>query len=201
MSLWKIRHSLPPRVEYALVGLVAAYGLVGIYAASLRPFAVATSVPLATVPEPVPLARELWKRHDNLAEGYAFAAPPGWIVDGADPAHLRLGRSARELAAAGSSGGGVLVETVPLYEGKGIADAAAADFAGVRPALYDVAVDGRPSLFAAAFERGRVVRQAAYVPMEGRALVVRSASLDPAAFAAFLSDVRFHSSETLTLTP
>lgn len=202
MSLWRVKHTLSPVVEYALVAMVAAYGLFGIWLSSLRPFVVASAADVTSIDEPVPLDPALWTRHDNRTLGYAFAAPPGWLVDDEDPLRVRLGRSAKELDLAGREGGGLLIEAIPLYEGKGIADAAAADHAGSRPALYDVAVDGRLSLFAAGFERGRVRRQTVYVPMGERALVIRAAALDPAAFAAFLTDIRFYSSEAaLTPTP
>ena len=211
MSLWRVKHTLSPVVEYALIAMVAAYGLFGIYLSSLRPFVVATTSPATAINEPVPLDPELWTRHDVRAYGYAFAAPPGWLVDDRDPARVRLARSLKELGLAGREGEGILVESIPLYEGKAIEDAAAADFAGHRPALYDVAVDGRLSLFAIEFESGRVLRQAVYIPLPAsprerdsaftRALVVRSARLDPAVFAAFLSDVRFYSSEEITPAP
>jgi len=201
MSLWRVKHTLSPVVEYALVVMVAVYGLFGIYLAAVRPFAVATTSPATSLSEPVPLDAELWVRRDNRVQGYAYAVPPGWIADDADSTAVRLGRSAKEMALAGREGEGLLVETIPLYEGKTIADAAAADFAAGRPALYDVAVDGRLSLFAAEFAGGRVLRQVAYVPMGDRALVVRAAAVDPAVFAMFLTHVRFYSSEALTPTP
>lgn len=198
MSLWRVKHTLSPVVEYALVALVAVYGLFGIYLSSLRPFAVATTSPVTSIHEPVPLDQELWTRHDNAAYGYAFAVPPGWSVDARHPARVLLGRSAKEVSAAGREGEGLAIVSIPLYEGKAVEDAAAADFAGRRPALYDVSVDGRPALFVIDFERGRVARQTVYVPMGDRALVVRSARLDPAVFAMFLSDIRFYSTDELT---
>lgn len=201
MSLWRVKHTLSPVVEYALVALVAAYGLFGIYLSSLRPFIVATNAPVTSVNEPVTLDAGRWTRHDARVLGYAYASPPGWLVDDSDLARIRLGRSSKELAAAGRDGEGILVELIPLYEGKGIEDAAAADFAGSRPALYDVSVDGRLALFAVAFENGRVARQAVYIPMGDHATVVRSARADPAVFAAFLSDIRFYSNEEITPTP
>jgi len=201
MSLWRVKHTLSPVVEYALVVMVAVYGLFGIYMAAIRPLVVASTVPVTAVPEPVPLDPELWFRRDNVGQGYAYAVPPGWQVDDGDLSAVRIGRSVKEMGMAGREGDGLLVETVPLYEGKTIVDAAASDFAFSRPALYDVSVDGRLSLFAVEFDRGRVARQVAYVPMGDRALVVRAADLDPAVFAMFLTHVRFYSSEEITPTP
>jgi hypothetical protein len=198
MSLWRVKHTLSPVVEYALVALVAVYGFFGIYMSSLLPFVVATNSPVTSVSEPVSLDQETWTRHDNATYGYAYASPPGWLIDDRDPAAVRLGRSSKEIESAGREGEGIIVIVTPLYEGKAVEDAAASDFYGRHPALYDVTVDGRAALFAIDFERDRVVRQAVYVPLGDRALVIRSARLDPAAFAAFLSDIRFYSPEITT---
>ena len=200
MSLWRVKHTLSPVVEYALVAMVAVYGLFGIYLSALRPFVAATTSPVTSIATPVPLDPDLWTRHDDAAEGYAYAVPPGWVVDDRDPARIRVGRSAKELGIAGRDGEGLLVESIPLYEGKAIEDVVVADFAGRRPALYDVTVDGHAALFAIAFERGRVARQAVYIPLGDHALVVRAADTDPAVFAMFLSDIRFYPAEN-PLTP
>lgn len=198
MSLWRVKHTLSPVIEYALIALVAVYGLFGIYLSSIRPFAVATTSPVTSIPEPTSLDPELWTRHDNTVHRYAYAVPAGWAVDDDDPARVRIGRSEKELGLAGREGEGLLVETVPLYEGKAIEDVAAADFAGRRPALYDVSVDGQPALLAVEFARDRLQRQAVYVPLGDHALVVRGAHTEPAVFAMFLSHVRFYPPEELT---
>ena len=192
---------MSPVVEYALLATVAAYGLFGIYLSSLHPFLSATTSSISSIPEPVPLDHGFWTRYDNKVYGYAFAAPPGWIIDDRDLADLRVGRSAKELAAAGVEGEGLRIAMVPLYEGKAVEDAAAADFAGRRPALYDAVVDGREALFAIDFERGRVIRQAVYVPLGDAALTLSAARMDPPSFAAFVASVRFLASEELTPTP
>jgi len=190
-----VKHTLSPVVEYALVALVAAYGLFGIYLSSLRPFVELTPVAATSLFEPVPLAPEAWTRHDDAAYGYAFAAPNGWLVDDRDPAAVRVGRSAAEVARAGDQGEGILLETFRRVEDVDIAEIAAADFAGRRPALYDVSVDGRASLFAVDFDQGRVVRQVVYVPIEDAVLIVRTGRLEPAVFSSFVSDIRFYPSE------
>lgn len=192
MSLWRVKHALSPSVEAALISAVVAYGLFVVWYASLSPLAVPVTAILATVPQPVTLDTDEWTRRDEPARGFAFALPPEWLVDDADPARVRLGRSVRELATAAAANEGILMETVSLGERAEIANLAAEDFAGTRPALYDVYVDGRHALFALTFERGRVRRQAIYVPMDAEALVIRAASTDPAVFATFVSTIKFY---------
>lgn len=192
---------MSPVIEYALVATVAAYGLFGIWLSSLRPFAVALNAPSSTLHAPVTLDIDAWSRRDNRAYGYAYAVPPGWIVSAGDPAAVRLGRSIKDIGLAPADGAGILVEVAPLHERREVQNLAAEDFAGSRAALYDVAVDGVGALFAAELERGRIRRQAVYVPMGDAALVIRSAALDPAAFAAFVSTVKFYAPETLTPAP
>jgi hypothetical protein len=187
-----VKHTLSPVAEAAVVFLAVAYGLFAVWFASLRPFAVATLSPSGALREPIVLDVEAWTRHDAPGAAYAFAAPPDWIVDAMDPASVRLGRSAKELADAPAAGEGVLLETLPVPEGQDVATLAAREFSGRRPALYDVAVDGRPALFAVEFMRGRLVRQAVYVPGGETAPVVRSASMDPAAFSVLISTIKFY---------
>lgn len=192
MSLWRVKHTLSPVVEYALVALVAVYGLFGIFLSSLRPFTMAAISPSGIVHEPIPLDTDEWTRHDNRTLGYAFAAPPGWIVSESDADAVRVGRSAKEIASAPTEGGGILLEALPLHERREVQNLAAEDFIGTRPALYDVSVDGVPALFAVVFDRGRVRRQAVYVPMGDTALIISSASMEPAAFATFVSSIKFY---------
>lgn len=192
MSLWRVKHALSPSVEAALISVVVAYGLFAVWYASLSPLIVPVTAVLATVPQPVSLDIDDWKRHDDPVRGFAFALPPLWLIDDADPSRLRLGRSPKELATASVANEGILIETVKLGEREEIANLAAEDFADARPALYDVSIDGRHSVFAIAFERSSVHRQAVYVPMGQEALVVRAASTDPAVFATLVSTIKFY---------
>lgn len=195
MSLWRVKHTLSPFVEYALVSLTAAYGLLAIYFVSIHPLAVSVLSPSTSLPTPVALDIDAWTRHDNVAFGYAYAAPAGWSVVDVDPARVRLGRSAKEIGLAPTEGGGLMAEVVALSPRQRIENVAALDFAGSRPALYDVSVDGRESLFVTAFENGHVRRQAVYIPLADDALVIRAASLDPSVFSAFISTIKFFSPE------
>ena len=192
MSLWRVKHTLSPVAEAAVVFLAVAYGLFAVWYASLRPFAVAALSPSGALHEPVVLDAAAWTRHDATGAAYAFAAPPDWIVDAMDPASVRIGRSAKELVTAPFAGQGVLLETLPFLGDQDVALMAAREFSGRRPALYDVAVDGRSALFAVEFAGGRLVRQAVYVPGADTALVIRSASMDPAAFALLVSTIKFY---------
>ncbi|WKZ29041.1 MAG: hypothetical protein QY323_05970 [Patescibacteria group bacterium] len=192
MSLWRVKHALSPSVEAALISVVVAYGLFVVWYASLSPLAVPMTAVLATVPQPVSLDTDEWTRRDEPSRGFAFALPVGWLVDDTDPSHVRLGRSVRELATAAAANEGILMETVPLGAREEIANLVAEDFAGTRPALYDVYVDGRHALFVLTFERNRVRRQAVYVPMGEEALVIRAATTDPAVFATFVSTIKFY---------
>ncbi len=195
MSLWRVKHTLSPIFEAALVTVVAAYGFLAIYLASLAPMTDTSSAYAAALPQPVPLDLGLWARVDDPVHGFAFAAPPGWVVDPADPANVRLGRSGKEAASAPFSGGGMAIGIETLQPRQEIANLAAAEFAGTRPALYDVAVDGQPALFVVAFENGHVLRQAVYVAASSTAAVVlRAASADPAAFSLFVSSLTFYRS-------
>lgn len=192
MSLWRVKHTLSPIVEYALVIVVAAYGFFAIYMFSLDPLMVATVSPAEVLPQPVTLDLNAWTRWDDAPSGYAFGVPPGWMVDQADPGSVRLGRSPKERAMAPNDGEAIQVQVTPLEPGQEIERIAAADFEGMRPALYDVTIDGRPALFAVAFVNGRPRRQAVYVPYGSSALIVRAAETDPAVFAAFVSTIKFY---------
>jgi hypothetical protein len=187
-----VKHTLSPIVEYALVAVVASYGLLAIYLVSLQPLAVATLSPVVALLRPVSLDTDAWTRWDDQAYGYAFGAPPGWTVDQGDPASVRIGRSAKERAAAPDAGQGIQVQAATLEPRQQIENIAAADFEGLRSALYDVSVDGRPALFAIAFVNGRIRRQAVYVSLGPRALIARAAVTDPAVFSAFVSTVKFY---------
>lgn len=192
MSLWRVKHTLSPSVEAALLSVVAAYGLFAVWYASLSPLAVPITAILATAPQAVPLDTDAWRRHDDAVRGFAFAAPPNWLIDAADPLRTRLGRSVKEIATAAAANEGILIETASLGERGEIASLAAEDFAGRRTAFYDVSVDGRLAVFAISFDNGRVKRQALYIPDGEEALVVRAASTDPAVFAALVSTITFY---------
>ena len=156
----------------------------------------ATQSPAVALPQAVSLDTDNWTRYDDVAYGYAFAAPLAWTVDVSDPASVRIGRSAKERWLAPNEGAGIQIQAAMLGPRQQIENVAAADFAGMRPALYDVSVDGRPALFAVAFKDARIVRQAVYIPQGDVALVVRAAATDPAVFAAFVSTVKFYATET-----
>ena len=193
MSLWRVKHTLSPIVEYALVAVVASYGLLAIYAVSLQPLAAATLSTPTALPQPVTLDTDAWSRSDDAAYGFAFGVPPGWIADQADPSFVRIGRSAKERQAAPLDGEGMTIESVALPPRQHVENLAASDFAGGRPALYDVSVDGQEALFAIAFEDGHVSRQAVYVPRGTSVLVIRSARTEPSVFSALVSTVKFYS--------
>lgn len=201
MSLWRVKHTLSPVVEAALIAVVASYGILAIYLSSMRPLVVATLSPVVSLPQPVSLDTDAWSRFDDPAYGYAFALPPAWTADASDPSSVRIGRSAKERAEAPDAGEGILIQSVALGPRQQIENIAVADFADERPALYDVSVDGRPALFSVAFENARVVRQAVYVQDGARAVVIRAATIDPAVFATFVSAVKFYATETPKTLP
>jgi len=201
MSLWRVKHTLSPVVEYAVVAVVASYGFLAIYFSSLQPLATATGAPALALPQPVSLDTDAWSRYDDAAFGYAFAVPPGWTADAGQPASVRIGRSAKERAEAPNEGEGIQIQAAALGERQQVENIAAADFAGMRPALYDVSVDGRPALFAVAFENARIARQAVYIPDGDLALIIRAATTDPAVFATFVSTVKFYATETPKTQP
>ncbi len=192
MSLWRVKHALSPSVEAALISVVAAYGLFVVWYASLSPLAVPLTLVLATVPQQVSLDTDTWVRHDDPARGLAFAVPPNWLIDTADPSRIRLGRSVKELATAAAANEGILLETVALGEREEIMNLAVEDFADRRAATYEVSVDGHPSLFLIAFDKTQVQREAIYIPMGKEALVVRAAAADPAVFATLVSTIKFY---------
>jgi hypothetical protein len=187
-----VKHALSPSVEATLISVVVAYGLFVVWYASLSPLVVPVTAILTTVPQAVTLDTDDWMRRDDPVRGFAFALPPHWLVDDADPSRVRLGRSAKELATASAANEGILMETLSLGEREEIANLVAEDFADARPALYDVYVDGRHSIFAITFEHYSVRRQAIYIPMGKEALVVRAASTDPAVFATLVSTIKFY---------
>lgn len=201
MSLWRVKHTLSPFFEYASVGVAAAYGFLAIYLVSLRPLAVAALSPVSALPQPVSLDIDAWTRWDDQAYGYAFGAPPGWTVDQSDPASVRIGRSAKERGLAPNQGEGIQIQAAALEPRQQVENIAAADFESLRPALYDVSVDGRPALFAVAFVNGRVRREAVYIPDGGMALIARATGTDPAVFSAFVSTIKFYVTDSPKTAP
>lgn len=192
MSLWRVRHGLSPVIEYALVALTIVYGLFAIYLASLKPLEVAFVADVRSLPRPVTLDLDAWERSENVAYGYSYAIPPGWIIVSDDGSRVVLARDFKRSWLAGHDGAeGLVIEVLPLGPRQEVQNVAAEEFRGLRPALYDVAVDGRDSLFAVSFDGGRLERQAVYVPAEGRAYVVRGGATDPAVFAVFVSSIAF----------
>jgi len=157
-------------------------------------------------------AQALWlgrsvviKLRNDTVHRYAFAAPHGWIVDDRNPSAIRIGRFAKEAADAPEEEYSLLISSVPIQPRQQIENLAAADFAQARPAVYDVAMDGRPAMFAVAFENGRVSRQAVYVVLTppsdaspGTALVIRAGRLDPAVFSTLVSTLRFYDQKPKT---
>jgi len=205
MSLWRVKHSLSPIVEAALIAVVACYGFLAIFFDALKPHTVDMLSPIMAVRPAVSIAIDTWERHDDTVHRYAFAAPHGWIVDDRNPSAIRIGRFAKEAADAPEEEYSLLISSVPIQPRQQIENLAAADFAQARPAVYDVAMDGRPAMFAVAFENGRVSRQAVYVVLTppsdaspGTALVIRAGRLDPAVFSTLVSTLRFYDQKPKT---
>ncbi len=192
---------MSPVVETSVVVLAAAYGFFAIYLASVHPFVVLTTADIRSIPEPITLDTDLWERHENAERGYQYAVPPGWIVDDADPGRVVSARARGRLPEAREGGEGLMIEVLELGPRQEPENVAVADFAGRRPALYDVSVYGQGGLFAIAFEDGRVSRQAVYVPIGEKLYVFRGGKFDPAAFSAFVSTVRFFPQLLLPLIP
>lgn len=192
---------MSPVVEKSLVVLAAAYGFFAIYLASVHPLVVLTTADIRSIPRPITLDTDAWERHENAKRGYQYAVPPGWAVDDADPDHVVAARARGRLAEAREGWGGLIVEVMELGPRRQAENVAAADFAGQRPALYDVSVYGQEGLFAIAFENGLVSRQAVYVPLGDRLYAFRADRLDPAVFAAFISTVKFFPQLLLPLIP
>ena len=60
MSLWRVKHTLSPVVEAALIATVASYGLLAIYLSWRHPFDVASLSPIVSFPQPVTLDVDTW---------------------------------------------------------------------------------------------------------------------------------------------
>jgi len=189
MSLWKVRHPYSPFIEGALIALAVAYGIFAIYLASVKPLVVALTSDSGNAPAPITLDTDEWSRSTNVESRYLFGVPKGWIVEASNAQRVAVGRSRQAILA--REGGAIVIETRTIGDRNQIENIAADEIADARPALYDVSVHGRPGLFAVEFENGRIVRQTVYVQVGERVHIIRAGSMDPAAFSAFVSTVKF----------
>ena len=189
MSLWKVRHPYSPFIEGALIALAVAYGIFAIYLASVKPLVVALTSDIGNAPAPITLDTDEWSRSTNVESRYLFGVPKGWIVEASNAQRVAVGRSRQAILA--REGGAIVIETRAIGDRNQIENIAADEIADARPALYDVSVHGRPGLFAVEFENGRIVRQTVYVQVGERVHIIRAGSMDPAAFSAFVSTVKF----------
>ena len=187
MSIWRVTHSYSRVVEASLIALALAYGIFAIYLASLRPLVVALTADIRNVPEPVSLDTDAWQRATNVSERYLFGVPIGWRVSSPYESRVEVSRAGKTSI----SREVIVIETKPIGDRNQVENIAADDFVGSRPALYDVAVHGRPGLFAVAFDEGRIVRQSVYVQVGERMHVFQTGAMDPAAFSTFISTVKF----------
>lgn len=190
MSLWRVKHTLSPALEASVIALALAYGVFAVYLSSLHPLAVQTTAGIRALSAPIDLDTDHWLRSRNEARGYLYAIPPSWRVADDDPDRVVLG--ANEAVAAGRrTGPRIVIEAHPLRERGEAVNVAVADLFGTRPALYDVTVHGRPGLFAVRFDGRRLVEQTVYVETGRDVLVFRGGDMEPEAFSAFLSTVKF----------
>lgn len=190
MSLLRVRHNLSPLVEKSLIAVALLAGLLAIYAAQALPFVAPVTWSVGTVPQPIPLDLDAWTPARNAAHSYVYAVPPGWIVDDAHPSVILVARDRGSLIV-GLVGNVLKISVKPLGERRQVEDLAAADFAGLRRATYEISASGHPGLFVVAFENKMTGRQAAYVPRGSNVLVVRGDGVDPAVFSAFVSSIKF----------
>jgi len=189
MSIWKVRHPYSPVIEAALVALALAYGIFAIYLASLRPLVVALTADIRSVPPAIPLDTDEWERATNVGSRYVFGIPKGWHVEASNAQRVVVSRKPQMTP--DLSADAIVIETRLIGERNQIENIAAVEYEGARPALYDVAVHGRPGLFAVEFDGRRIVRQTVYVQVGDRVHIFRTGALDPAAFSAFISTVKF----------
>lgn len=189
MSLWRVKHTLSPLLEKSLIALVLAYGFFAIYYASVRPLVVLSTGEIRSVQTQMSLDTDVWERERNDALNYLYAIPPGWAVNDADPAHLVLASGKGHLLS--GKGSQIEIEALPVGDRIQAENVAVTELMGKRPALYDVGVHGRSGLFAVTFKNRRVHEQTVYVEVEDHVLIFRGGSMDPAAFSAFVSTVKF----------
>lgn len=188
MSLHRVRHNLSPVAEAALIAVALAYGVFAVYLASVRPLVVAVTADIRSVPEPIDLDTDRWQRATNVEGRYVFGFPNGWIAESrGEDIVIASGRRAVETGA----GDRITIETRPIGDRNQIENVAVEELAGSRPALYDVAVHGRPGLFAVEFDGHRIADQTVYVQVGDRVHIFRAGGMDPAAFSAFISTVKF----------
>ena len=191
MSLWRVRHHLPPLIEMSFVALAALTGVFAIYLASVEPFVVATTAEIRNIAPPVSLDIDAWNRHRNEAYGYEYGVPPDWAVEDTDRSRVIIARVPGMLRAFPDVRPVLVIDVMRLGERRQIENLAAEEFAGTSPALYDVGIDGRPGLFAFEFGKRGVGRQAAYVARDGLVFVFRGDGMDPAVFSTFVSTIHF----------
>lgn len=189
MSIWKVRHSLSPIIEASLIALALAYGVFVIYLASVKPLVVALTPDVRSVPAPLSLDTDEWIRATNVSARYVFGIPKGWTVDDSDTNRIIVGRNLRALRKPANNA--IIIETRMLGERNQIENIAVAELSDSRPALYDVAVHGRPGLFSVEFLGNRIMRQTVYVQSGRKVHIIRAGSLDPAVFSAFISTMKF----------
>lgn len=197
MSLWRVKHTLSPVIEKTLIILMLGYGFFAIYLASVKPLVVLSTSEISAVQPKLSLDTDLWDRKKNSAFGYLYAVPPGWAVDDSDPENVILASGSGYLLNA--KGDRIRIEAVAKGDRIQAENIAVNDLAGKRPALYDVGVHGRSGLFAVTFRNRRIQEQAVYLEVDDHVLVFRGGSMDPAAFSAFVSSIKFlpHNQTTL----
>ncbi len=187
-----MKHTLSPFVEKSLVALAACAGAVFIYFASIEPFVAATTAGINSVPERVTSDIDAWTRASSAALGVQYGIPPGWAEKAAADGRVLITPAPGLVEAAGRGATVFSMELRQLGAREHIENVAAAEFAGTRPALYDVAVDGREALFAASFNAdGRIAQQAVYVLRGDKTLIIRGDRIDPPTFSSFISTVKF----------
>jgi len=189
MSLLRVKHTLSPTLEKSLVVLVLAYGVFAIYLASIKPLVVLTTASIGTVREDISLDTDSWDRARNDTHRYIFAIPDGWVFDATDPDSVILASGEGYLL--NGKGDRITIDLQPLGERNQIENIAVSELVGERPALYDVGVHGKIGLFAVTFKNKRIAEQTVYVDLDEKVMIIRGGSLDPAAFSAFISTIKF----------
>jgi hypothetical protein len=190
MSLWRVKHNLTPFVEKSLVAVAVLAGLAVVYVAQATPLAVPLTWPVNSVPGPISLDVDSWSQARNDVYSYDYSVPPGWLTDTSDPSHVVVAQDRLALKA-GFYGSALTLDLRELGLRQQVENLAAADFAGVRVATYDISVSGYSGLFVIAFENGRPARQSAYLVRGRNVLVVRGDWLDPTVFSTFVSNLKF----------
>jgi len=184
-----VKHTLSPVLEKSLIALMVGYGFFAIYLASVHPLVVLSTAEIRSIQPKISLDTDIWKRKRNDAFMYLYAVPSGWVVDESDPARIVIASGSGYLLS--GKGSRIDIEAAMLGERNQIENIAATELAGKRPALYDVGVHGRSGLFAVTFRNSRVHEQTVYVEVDDHILIFRGGNMDPAAFSAFISAIKF----------